>query len=212
MTEPIVLLGGAFDPVHHAHLIVARDIRERKGLPRITLMPSAHPPHKRAPRADAADRLAMCRLAIEGEEGFEVSDLELRRSGPSYTLDTVEQLRRSQGPDVEIRIIIGADMLADLPRWHRSGELVEQAGFYIACRPPWEQEMESILASAESAFGSEKGRELRASVVETSRLDVSSTSIRRRLAEGRSVRYLVPDPVREYIESRGLYREGSSDG
>jgi len=211
MPDRIVLLGGTFDPVHHGHLIVARAVAEACRYDRITLVPSASPPHKGSARASGADRLAMLRLAVEAEELFDVCDVELRRTGRSYTFDTLLALRERLGPRTELHLVMGADMLADLPNWHRSRELVELARIVVARRPPWQREWEGIFADLRSRLGPQAAERLAASVIPTPLIDISSTDIRKRLAEGRSIRFLVPEPVRAFIEQQGLYGTGGRE-
>ncbi len=206
MNQPIVLFGGTFDPVHNGHLIVARSISEQLGIDSITLMPAAKPPHKPSAGADGEHRIEMLRLATAGEPLFEICDLELTRPGPSYTLDTVRALRDQQGQDLEVRLIIGADMLAELPNWHQVSQLLCSVEFIVAARPPLDQQMEQIWADLETSLGSEVSQRLSESVVKTPLLDISSTDIRNRVTQGLSISYLVPESVRAYISENGLYK------
>lgn len=199
----IALFGGSFNPIHHGHLIVARAVAEQLGVSRLVLIPSAQPPHKRGDElASARDRLEMVRLAIEGEALLDVSDVEVRRSGPSYTFLTVEEYRRSLGPGVPLYWVIGGDTLPELHTWYRIRELIELARIVTAVRPGYEQPDLSALAQALPA---EKIEQLRADILPTPRIDISATGIRRRVREGRSIRYLVPEAVGEYIARQGLY-------
>ncbi len=204
MSERIVIFGGTFDPVHHGHLIVARAVAEAKGFPRITLMPAASPPHKPAAGASGPDRMEMLRLATADEPVFEVSDIELRRPGPSYTIDTLEQLGRER-PGARQHLLIGADMLEDLLNWHRAGDVVSAAEIIVAARRPWQQRLDEVFRRLAEHFDDETVNRLRGSVVETPRVDISSTDIRRRVAEGLSIRYLAPEAVTQYICERGVY-------
>ena len=203
--QDIVLFGGTFDPVHHGHLIVARAVAECRGVGRVTLVPSGTPPHKHPARASAPQRLEMLRLAAEGEDWLQISDVEVSRAGLSYTLETLGTLARAH-PDDRLHWIIGADMLADLPRWRRAKEVVEAAEILICVRPPLDQRLEAIFADLEAEFDGNVVERLRRNVVHTPLIDISSTDIRRRVAEGRSIRYLVPESVRKYITDQGLYR------
>lgn len=205
MVRQMVLFGGTFDPVHVGHLIVARSIAEACGFERITFVPAARPPHKGVAATSAADRLAMLRLAIEGEGLFDICQDELAREGASYTFDTLTGLRARHGEAVQLHLVVGADMLADLPNWHRAAEVIELARIVVACRPPWHERMGEIVSQLARRFGPEAGRQFEEAVVRTPLLDISSTEIRRRLAEGLSIRYLVPEPVRAYIVDHGLY-------
>ncbi len=208
MAEAIGLFGGSFDPIHHGHLIVARAIFEQLGLERMIFLPSASPPHKEAhDLTEAAHRAEMVKLAIEDEPGFAFSDFDLSRSGPTYTIDTIAHFRAHAGRGVGLCWIIGADSLADLPSWHRVSALVDECRIVTAARPGWTgmdwDKLHGVLRDEQIA-------RLRHGVFETPRLEISSTDIRRRVFEGRSIRYLVPDCVRDYIESHQLYRRPST--
>lgn len=206
MTDSIILCGGAFDPVHNGHLIVARAIAEEVGGGRITLVPAGQSPHKNGSFASAMQRLEMLRLATAGEEAFDICDIELSRRGPSYTFDTLGELRRRHGPGVRLRWVIGADMLEDLPKWHRVGEVLEMCEMIVAVRPPWDRRLDELFSSLESRLGIERVNSLRRCVLSTPLVAISSTDIRRRITQGLSIRYLVPDAVRQYIVDSELYR------
>jgi len=210
MADRIVLFGGTFDPVHNGHLIVARSLAERLGLERITLLPAASPPHKAAAHVAGAHRLEMLRLAVDGEETFTVSDIELSREGPSYTIDTIQEVRR-RSPGASVSLVVGADMLEDLPNWHRAEEVVEAADIIVARRPPRHLRMEEVMASLSGAIPEKQVERLRRRIVDAPLIDISSTEIRHRVRQGRSVRFLVPDAVRDYIEEQGLYLDGNSE-
>lgn len=205
MSEPIVLYGGTFDPVHHGHLIAARAVAEARGYRRVMLLPAARPPHKSAATVSAEVRLAMLRLAVEGEPLFEVNDMELRRHGPSFTYDTLRALR-AEHPGSEIHLIIGTDMLRDLPLWHRSKDVVRLANIIVAARPPLHFEVGEILDNLEDVLGGDVAAKIAANVVTTPMIEISATDIRRRAAAGQSIRFLVPEAVRSYIEAGGLYK------
>jgi len=202
--EKIVLLGGSFDPVHHAHLICARVVAEAVGVDRVVLVPATQPPHKKGTVASGADRLAMLRRAVADDSLFEVDDVELRRGGASYTYDTLAAVRR-QRPHAKLFWVVGADMLRDLPLWHRAGEVLELADLMVMVRPPWDRTLDQAFADVEKQLGAEAIARLRLNVVPTPLVDISSTEIRRRVAAGLSIRYLVPDAVSEYILHHGLY-------
>ncbi len=182
----IGVYGGTFDPVHQAHLILAREARERLGLDKVIFVPAATSPFKKAPIASAEIRLLMLRTAIEGEMGFDVDDCELRRPPPSYTIDTVEDIQRREG-DAEIYFLLGADNIPDLPKWHRFHDLEKIVRFVVLNRTG------SHVAHRYSAI-------LR-------RIDISATEIRKRVASERSIRYLVPESVEGIINRENLYRE-----
>jgi nicotinate-nucleotide adenylyltransferase len=190
--------GGSFNPVHHGHLICARAVAEALGFARVVLIPNAFPPHKLHARSLAAGqhRVEMCRRATAGEPLFEVSAVELLRGGPSYTIDTVRALR-NQGWD-RIAWLIGADMVAFLPNWHQPSDLLREVDLVIAARPGWAIDWTKLP---------EPYRRLEANIVEAPQIDISATTIRRRVADGHSIRYLTPDAVCDYIAAHGLYRD-----
>lgn len=204
MVERVGLYGGSFDPIHNGHLIVARAIAERLDLMRVVFLPSANPPHKSGEvLAEAGHRAEMVKLAIKGEPIFDYSDYDLTRSGPSYTIDTVNHFLGQLGPDVLLHWIIGADSLADLATWREVATLVDKCKIVTAARPGWQEaecdRLGSMLTEAQI-------QSLQAGVLGTPEIEISSTDIRRRISEGRSVRFLVPDAVRTHIRDHQLYR------
>ena len=203
MPVRIGIYGGSFNPVHVGHLIIARELRERLNLAEVFFLPSRNPPHKETRKlAEPQHRAEMVRLAIQGEQGFELDDFDLSRPGPCYTIDTVAHFR-GRFPTSELCLLIGADSLMELPTWHRAAELIAQCTVITAARsgqPPLD------LTNLERAFGKVQSARLLAGVVETPVIDISSTMIRERMAKGLSIRYLVPETVRTYIEANGLYR------
>jgi nicotinate-nucleotide adenylyltransferase len=206
MDDRIVLYGGTFDPVHNGHLIAARAVAEQRGYSRITLLPSSRGPHKGPAGASDVDRLKMLQLAIEGDDMFEISQIEMQRPTPSYTYDTLRELGETRGAECRIEMIIGADMLADLPNWYRADDVVKLAKFVVAARPPWDEKIASIAALLGERFGKPMGDGLVKSLCKTALIDISSSDIRQRLSEGLKVRYMLPDAVVQYINSRSLYR------
>jgi nicotinate-nucleotide adenylyltransferase len=190
----IGILGGTFDPPHLGHLVVASDAFERLALDRLILVPSATPPHKHGSvQATAAQRLAMVRAAVAGDARFEVDDLELRRPGPSYTVDTLRAMR-DRFPGCEILFLIGVDAARELPSWREPGEVARLARL-------------AVLSRGGETLPTEGGEPpLR---VEVTRIDISATAIRERVARGLPIRYHVPEPVRAIIEREGLYRRQS---
>ncbi|MCL2329909.1 MAG: nicotinate-nucleotide adenylyltransferase [Phycisphaerae bacterium] len=200
----IALFGGTFDPIHHGHLLAARAVAEQLSLDRVVFVPAPNPPHKIGHElSDAADRLEMVRRAIEGEPRFEVSDIEIRRSGPSYTVLTVQEYRQLVGPGVPLVWIIGGDSLPELHSWYRVSELVQLCRVVTAVRPSYEM---PELTALQGCLPGPMLEQLKQDVLATPRIDISSTDIRRRIRDGRPIRYLLPDRVIEYIQSRGLYR------
>nr|WP_240978505.1 nicotinate-nucleotide adenylyltransferase [Longimicrobium terrae] len=182
--------GGSFDPPHLGHLVAASDACEALGLSRLLWIPSAvHPLKGDRVRTAPQLRLEMVRAAIAGDERFQADDLELRRAGPSYTVDTLRELR-ARHPDAELFLLAGADLLHELPRWREPDEVMRLATLAVVSR-------EGDALAPESP--------LPAVAVRVARVDVSSTEVRRRAAAGQTLRYLVPEPVRALIERHGLY-------
>ncbi len=196
------LLGGSFNPIHVGHLVLAEEARERLALERVLLVPNRVPPHKaKNAMAPAEHRLRMVELASAGNPGLEPSDIELRREGESYSLHTVEQLLDEHG-DWDIRFLIGADTLPELPTWYRIRELAGLCKFVVANRPGGSLD---CFDSLRPALTDEQIAGLRQRIIEIPPMGVSSTDIRRRVRAGRSIRYLVTEPVREYILQHELY-------
>lgn len=191
----IGIMGGTFDPIHLGHLVAAECARETASLDEVWFMPAYVPPHKpHRPVASPVQRLAMVKLAIEGNPYFQVCAWEMKRSRISYTLDTITGLRQ-QHPDTEWAWIIGGDMVAQLPQWHRIEELITQIQFVGLRRPGSKWRTDKLPAA------------WRIHLIESEmpQMDISSADIRQRLAVGCSVRYMVPDQVRQYIVKWGLY-------
>ena len=197
------LFGGTFDPVHYGHLLLAECCREQCGLERVWFLPAAVPPHKQQRQTTpAAARIEMLELAIAGNEAFSVSRYEVDRGGISYTVDTLEHFRQMQ-PEGELMLLMGADMLNDLPHWHEAARVCELA-LPVVVRRPGEGELNfDVLASIASA---ERIDEIRRHQVEMPPIGISSTDLRRRVAAGQSIRYQTPRAVQKYIETHGLYR------
>ena len=194
----LALFGGSFNPPHLGHLAVAEAVADAVGLDQVCWMPAATPPHKQDDEtlASAAHRLAMTRLAIEGNPRFVVSDLELRRGGTSYTVDTLRHLRADR-PDADLYLILGGDSLAAFSTWREPEAILDLARLLVYQRPG---SAEATVSPAILA---------RTTVVEAPLLHLSSTTLRARIAAGQTVRYLVPEAVRVYIAAHGLYREGA---
>jgi len=205
MSQRVGLYGGSFDPVHHGHLIVARSVAEHLGLDRFYLLPSSRPPHKETNALTVANhRAAMVELAVAGEPVLAMSDAELKRHGPSYTIDTVHHFRETLEENAELFWLIGGDWLADLPTWRRAEELVDACSIVTAVRPGWSGFDRQRLVDV---WGEPRAERLVGGIVETPMIDISSTDIRGRVRAGRSIRYLVPDSVADYIAAEGLYRD-----
>jgi nicotinate-nucleotide adenylyltransferase len=186
----IGVFGGTFDPIHLGHLSVASDVHASLGLDRTLLVPSAVPPHKEAVGTRAALRLEMVRAAIRGDDRFAADDLELRRPGPSYTVDTLTELA-DRFPHARLSFLIGADALREFPTWRAPEDVARLARLVVFSRHG-----DAPLPEVGVAF----------TAVAVARLDISATDLRERVRAGRPIRYLVPDPVREIIERESLYR------
>ena len=186
--KQIGILGGNFNPVHHAHLVVADQVRQQLGLDQVLLMPEYEPPHvDKKETIDEQHRLKMLELAIEGIEGLGIETIELERKGISYTYDTMKLLTE-QHPDTDYYFIIGADMVDYLPKWYRIDELVELVQFVGVQRPRYKS-----------------GTSYPVIWVDVPLMDISSSMVRDFLAQGRTPNFLLPQPVLDYIEKEGLY-------
>lgn len=197
------IFGGTFDPIHTGHLILAEQGREQGRLDEVWFVPAAHPPHKDAPALTRFEqRVEMLALAVAGNRAFRIDELEKERPGPSYTADTLAELRRRH-PAHEFLLLIGSDTLLDLPHWHQPLRVLEQAGLLVMTRPgsavPTAEELRTRLHAPASL-------PLRLEVVETPQIDISSRDLRRRAAAGRSLRYFLPRAVECYIHDKRLYR------
>jgi nicotinate-nucleotide adenylyltransferase len=199
----IGIMGGSFDPIHTGHLIVAEQMRDARQLDQVIFIPTKVPPHKSDRMlASSSDRLKMARLAVADHPGFEVSDIELRREGPSYSIDTIAELREKWRNEHRVFFIVGADTLAELPTWRRPGDLVDHADFLTAMRPGFPMDFWDDLSVT---FSPEQLARLKQGCVDTIPVGISSTVIRQRVSEGKTIRYLVPDAVEKYIHQHGLY-------
>lgn len=200
----IGILGGSFNPVHHGHLVLAERALEEPGLDRVVFVPARLPPHKgRSELADARHRIAMVRLAVAGNPRLGVSDMELKRAGPSYTVDTVEAFRRRFGGQASIFFLIGADTLSELKSWREIRRLAKMCSFVPFSRPGSRGPREATLARA---VGAREARAIMHRAVGMPLVGISASDIRRRLANGRSIRYLTPDAVVAYIRRNRLYQ------
>ena len=191
------ILGGTFDPIHYGHLVAAEEARHAFGLGSVLFIPCGQPYHKpKAPIASAEDRYEMTRVAIASNPFFDVSRIEIDRPGPSYTIDTVESLRHEQ-PNCALRIILGTDAVEELTSWARPEGLLKECRLIVVSRPgtSWAEARRALPAAYLEHVD----------WLEIPGLHISSTELRQRAAEGRPLRYLVPDAVDAYIRERGLY-------
>jgi len=198
----IGVLGGTFDPPHIGHLWLATLAADSLGLDRVLLMPAARPPHKgNRPISNAADRVTMTRLAVTGDALLDLTLVEMERPGPSYTVDSLDELRATLGTAARLVLVMAADSLAHIDSWREPDRLLELAEWAIGPRPGAPPPDRAALRAR---FGA---AEERIHFLDGPSLDVSSSEIRRRVAAGRSIRYLVPRAVEELILDRGLYRK-----
>ncbi len=211
--ERVAVFGGTFDPVHNAHLRAGLEAAEALNLEKVILMPVSQPPHNKNLGADVEHRLEMLRLAVADNPLFEVSDVEARRGGPSYTKDTLTHLA-GKYPNARIFFLIGADAFFFLHTWNRPVKLFELADFVVLARPksPQSELLDYMRNRLHPDFRQAEDGWVRlpsghgARRVPTTLLSISSTDIRERAAQGLSLRYLVQPPVEDYINRMGLYK------
>jgi len=210
------ILGGRFDPIHYGHLRLAQEAAEALQLREVRFIPSGTPPHRGPTEASAADRVAMLRLAIADNPLFTVDECELRRKGPGYTVDTLTEIRHAVGAARPLALLLGADAFVDLATWSRWTQLFELAHLVVAHRPGYPVE------SWQARMGPELARQYRDRhldqplavheapagaivVLPIAELDISASRLRLAVRSGRSLRYLLPDSVLDYIQAHGLY-------
>lgn len=211
------ILGGSFDPIHCGHLRLAVELQHGLGLSEIRLIPCGVPPHRAPLAASGAQRLAMLKAAVQGEPGLVVDERELQRAGPSYTVDTLASLRAEVGKDVPLCLVMGKDAFIGLHTWHRWHALIGIAHIVVAERPgcgkPVEGEVAQLLAT-HRVEGPESLRKAPAGCIlpwPVPALDISSSRIRALCAEGRSIRYLVPDTVMEILQAQRIYQSDNKE-
>lgn len=208
--KPLGIFGGTFDPIHNGHLRTAFELAECLDLERVLFVPAADPPHRPPPRVPASVRLAMVRAAIEDEPRFTLDERELRRGGPSYTVLTLEELRRERGPQPLV-LCLGMDAFLGLPQWHRWTELTGLAHLAVAHRPGFEPPAGDALGELVAARRALLPVELQASPAGRvyffagTQVELSATELRSVLESGRDPRYLMPEAVRRMIRATGTY-------
>ena len=212
---PLGIFGGTFDPVHLGHLRLAQEAAASLGLGEVRWIPAGQPPHREAPRVTPIHRLDMVRLAVADNPLFTVDPAEVESAAPSYTVLTLERLRRELGAAQSLVLLVGADAFAGLPSWHRWQELFALAHIAVAHRPGFTVDPASLPAPLAAEYAARRAvfpealAEAPAGRIVAypmTQLDISATAIRKYLANGASPRYLVPDAVIAYIESHYLYR------
>ena len=205
MGKKVLLFGGTFDPVHNGHVVVAEYAAEHISADRVIFIPAKRSPLKSFfPSASGDDRVEMIRLAIAGKSNFEVSDCELTRPDPGYTLETVLYLRHALGRDVELFWLIGADVVEDLARWYRIDELIDSCTLCIMLRGGFGR---PGLDKLQRRFGTARVQRLKNAMITTPLVDVSSSEVRDRLARGEDVSGLLAPAVVDYIAKNGLYTQ-----
>jgi len=203
------IFGGSFDPVHYGHLILAETCREQCRLDQVWFVPAAVPPHKqREPPTAAKSRVEMLELAVGGHSAFAISGQEIERGGVSYTVDTLTAIQQ-QVPGAELFLLMGADSLCDLPSWRNPRRICELAIPLVVRRHGTPEVDFELLAELVDAA---RLAEIRRHQVEAPVIELSSTDLRQRVQDGRSIRFRIPRAVEKYIESNGLYRQSGRTG
>ena len=208
--KPIGIFGGTLDPIHYGHLRTAFEMLQSLRFGEVSFMPCGDPPHRGSPYADSALRLAMVRAATEGQIGFTVDDREILRDGPSYSVDTLIELR-GEAPQRPIALIIGMDAFLGLPKWYQWREILQLSHIVVAHRPGWRAPDMGALGDMLADCGTHRIDDLHQNpsghifVHDVTQLEISSTEIRELVAAGRDPRFLMPDAVQEIIEESGCY-------
>ncbi len=219
----IGIYGGTFNPIHIAHLLLGQEAGELFGLDRVLFVPSGMPPHKRGRFPSGRDRLAMVRMAVEGNGRFGVLDLEVRRRGPSYTVETLQELRRLFPAGTEFYFLLGMDAFREITTWHEAESLADLAHLLVFARPGFPLEDPGPYLPRRWTPGTPVRRSGSIRRIPTGRrhsvflfdagiFPVSATDIRRRVRQRKSIRYLVPDLVRDYIRRKRLYQNRNEGG
>ena len=213
--QPIGIFGGPFDPIHYGHLRLAEEMLELAGLREIRFIPTGTPPHRDSPQVSAQHRSAMVRLAIADRPAFVLDEREVKRSVPCYTVDTLRELRAELGAAQPLCLLMGGDAFLQLHTWHEWEQLFELAHIVVGCRPGftiaeriqsateplrrhYQQRLCTAAALSQQPFGG-------IAELAIPKLEISATDIRRRVAENRTIRYLLPNAVADYIHQHHLY-------
>ena len=205
------MLGGTFDPIHHGHLRMALDLRDRLGFEQVRLVPCAQPPHRESPGCSAQQRLEMVKLALDAEPKLLIDDRELRADRLSYSYDTLASLRAELGETVSLTMVMGTDSLVSLDSWHRWQELLALSHILVIARPGWQLDDQHPVAHWLQQHRAERIDELhrvphgRVLLQRFAGLEISASEIRQQIAEGRSPRFLLPDAVWNHIRQQRLY-------
>ena len=209
--RPIGVFGGTFDPVHYGHLRSAFEMLQALDFEEVRFIPCSDPPHRGVTYATAAQRYRLVEVAIAGQPGLVADDRELKRDGPSYTVDTLATLR-TEFPNRSLGLIVGMDAFLGLPDWHRWDEILDQAHIVVAHRPGWKAPDIGVLGALISDRGTHRVDDLhttthgRIHIHAVTQLEIASTEIRDLIAAGRDPRFLMPDAVRDEILGLGIYK------
>lgn len=196
--QKITIFPGTFNPIHIAHLIIAETARSQFNLKEIIFITANIPPHRSINIAPAIDRYNMVKFACEENPYFHVSDLELKRDGPSYTVDTVLEIKNTLSPSEKINMIIGADAISMIDTWNGAQEIINNTNFLIIPRPGCPDVPQCLLNTGLDNYSYQ--------IINSPFMDISSTRIRDNINQGNSIRYLVTEPVRKYIEDNATFR------
>lgn len=196
------IFGGSFNPIHYGHLMICEYIKEEMGLDKVIFIPTGNPPHKEL-ELSAEDRYEMVRLAISPNPDFEISDIETTRVKKSYTVDTIRELKKIYKEE-KLYFLIGLDSLFQLKTWMKIGDLSQEIEFVVALRPGYldKEEVNKEIDFLRENFGT------KINLIKTPLYEISSTDLRDRIREGKSLRYLIPKKVLDYIEESGFYKVG----
>ena len=209
MADAIGILGGTFDPIHFGHLRAALDVAEQLNLDRVHLIPSATPPHRPQPQANAKQRVALLQLAIKNNEQFVVDDRECHREGASYTIDTLISLRQ-EFPDSPLYLMIGTDAFAHIQTWHRWDELLDYANIVVMQRASSDEQfsLPAELTTWYQQYLSKNRPSQQGAIypIKVTQLAISATEIRCKITQGQSPQFLLPDAVIQLIDMLGLYK------
>ncbi|EFR32968.1 nicotinate-nucleotide adenylyltransferase [Peptoniphilus harei ACS-146-V-Sch2b] len=194
------IFGGSFNPIHYGHLMICEYIKEEMGLDKVIFIPTGNPPHKEL-ELSAEDRYEMVRLAISPNPDFEISDIETTRVKKSYTVDTIRELKKIYKEE-KLYFLIGLDSLFQLKTWMKIGDLSQEIEFVVALRPGYldREEVNKEIDFLRENFGT------KINLIKTPLYEISSTDLRDRIREGKSLRYLIPKKVLDYIEESGFYK------
>lgn len=210
MTDPVGIFGGTFDPIHYGHLRTAFELRRLLRLSEVRFLPNGDPPHRDGTVAAAVHRLGMVEAATKEQPGFVVDDRELHRDGPSYSVDTLLDLREEL-PDRSLCLIVGMDAFLGLPKWHRWQQVMQLAHVIVAHRPGWQVPDAGALGELLKQRGTVQVEDLhtaragRIYVHAVTQLEISSTALRRLICRGGDPRFLIPDSVRAYMREHHCY-------